>query len=128
MREQEEIFSQLGVRVVVVSFEANFLARQYLEDTALPWPLLVDEQRELYHAYGMLHGSFWDIWGLKTWLAYFRELRMGNKPKESKGDVMQRGGDVLIDPQGIIRLHHVGSGPADRPEVDRIIGLIRSSS
>ena len=25
---------------------------------------------------------------------------------------MQRGGDVLIDPNGIVCMHHVGRGPA----------------
>ena len=109
----------------MVSFEANFLARQYIEDTSLGWTLLVDETRDLYRAYSMLNGSFWNIWGLKTWIAYFKELRKGHKPKESKGDVMQLGGDVLIDPKGIIRLHHVGIGPADRPTVDSIFGVMR---
>ena len=110
----------------MVSFEADFLARQYIEETSMSWPLLVDKTRDLYRAYSMLNGSFWDIWGLKTWIAYFKELRKGHKPKESRGDVMQRGGDVLIDPNGIIRLHHVGTGPGDRPTIDSIIGVIRN--
>ena len=40
------------------------------------------------------------------------------------GDVRQLGGDVLIDPQGVIRLHHVGRGPADRPAVARLLNVI----
>jgi len=76
----------------------------------------------------MLNASFMDVWGPKTWLAYFRELLKGNLPARSAGDVSQRGGDVLIDPKGLIRLHHVGTGPADRPSVEKILGIIEKTS
>ena len=42
----------------------------------------------------------------------------------TEGDIFQRGGDVLIDPTGIVALHHVGNGPADRPPVETILGKI----
>ncbi len=31
---------------------------------------------------------------------------------------------MLIGPDGIVRLHHIGSGPADRPGVDVILQVI----
>ena len=37
----------------------------------------------------------------------------------------QQGGNVLIDPGGIVRCHHIGRGPADRPSV-RVILAARS--
>ncbi len=104
------------------------MARAYVEETELQWPLLVDPERKLYQAYGMLQASFWDIWGPSTWLAYARELLRGQKLHESDEDVNQRGGDVLIDPQGNVRLHHIGRGPADRPSVESIIALIRAKT
>lgn len=109
------------MKVVVVTFENGFLARCYVEDTALKWPIVTDTTREVYKGYGMLSASFWDVWGFKTWLVYFRELLKGNKPKQSDGDIYQRGGDVLVDQEGIVRLHHIGQGPADRPSVELIL-------
>ncbi len=97
------------------------LARAYVEDTKLEWPLLVDETRELYRGYGMLTASFWDIWGPRTLAAYGRALLRGEKSKQSDGDVSQRGGNVLIDSQGRVVLHHVGNGPADRPSVHDLL-------
>lgn len=108
----------------MVTFESGFLARGYIDEMGLEWPLLVDEKREIYRAYGMLDAGFWDIWGPSTWLAYGKELLRGRLPKRSSGDIRQRGGDVLIDPEGIVRLHHVGIGPADRPEVDAILKAV----
>ena len=98
----------------------------YVEETSLTWPLIIDGTLELYRNYGMLSASFWNIWGPKTWLVYLREIMKGRKPQKSQGDIMQRGGDVLIDPNGIVRLHHVGKGPADRPGVKRILQIVGS--
>jgi len=112
------------VKIAVVTFENDFFARQYVADTGLSWPLLVDETRDTYRNYGMLAASFWDIWGLKSWQAYLRALLKGEKLRHSQGDIYQRGGDVLIDPAGIVRLHHVGEGPADRPAVEAILRRI----
>ena len=117
----------LAVSVAVVTFEAGFLARQYVEESGLVWPLLVDEKRELYRGYGMLAASCWDIWGPKTWWAYLKAVLHGQKLQQSQGDVSQRGGDVLIDPVGLVRLHHVGEGPADRPSVEQLLKAIRAS-
>lgn len=124
MRDHENELKRLNLKVVVVTFENDFMARCYVEDTALQWPILVDSSREVYKNYGMLTASFWDIWGFKTWQVYFREMSKGNLPKKSHGDVYQRGGDILIDPDGVVRLHHVGDGPADRPAVDFMLKIV----
>lgn len=124
LRHYEKELEKLKVKVLVVTFEAGFLAQSYVKETKLKWPLLVDDARELYHAYDMLSASFWDIWGPKTWWAYLKEILRGRLPKKSSGDIEQRGGDVLIDPSGVVRLHHVGNGPADRPSVETILSVI----
>ena len=126
MREHEEELAGLAVSVAVVTFEAGFLARRYVEESGLAWPLLVDEKRELYRGYGMLAASFWDIWGVKTWWAHAQAVIAGQKLRGSQGDISQRGGDVLIDPTGMVRLHHVGEGPSDRPSVAQLLEAIRA--
>jgi AhpC/TSA antioxidant enzyme len=128
LRERSNDLLAKNIKVVVISFEAGFPTRRYIEETGLEWPLIVDESRNLYRAYGMLDAGFWNIWGPSSWLAYFKEILRGRLPKKSAGNIRQRGGDVLIDPAGIVRLHHVGIGPADRPEVDAILQTIPSSN
>jgi hypothetical protein len=118
----------LGVDVAVVTFDADVMATAYVVDTELSWPLLVDEDRALYQAYGMLHASFWDVWGPQTILAYLRAMGAGMRPAAPGRDVNQRGGDVLIDPEGIVRLHHIGRGPADRPEVSALLDVVREAT
>ncbi len=108
----------------MVSFEAKAVSQRYVEETALVWPLLIDEDRKLYHAYGMFSASFWNIWGPKTWFAYLKALFKGQKLRKSEADVMQRGGNVLIDPNGIVQMIYVGKGPGDRPGFKRVLNII----
>jgi hypothetical protein len=125
LREQEDELNRREARVAVITFENDFFARQYVTETALAWPLLIDADRALYRGYGMLTASFWDVWGPKSWWVYLKALARGQWPKPAHDDVYQRGGDVLVDPTGIVRLHHVGEGPADRPPVATLLRIIQ---
>lgn len=127
MREYENEIEAIGLKVVIVTFEAGPLALAYVRDTELQWPLLVDESRILYSAYGMERGRWWDIFGPAAWWVYAKLLVKGRRIRRPSGDVQQLGGDVLIDPAGIVRLHHVGAGPADRPSVSSILDVVRST-
>ena len=124
MRRTEDELGAAGVEVVVVTFEVGALAKAYVEKTNLRWPLLVDETRSLYRAYEMLGASFWQVWGPRTWVAYAKAMARGAWPKLATDDVSQRGGDVLVDPGGVVRLHHVGAGPADRPAVQTLLAAV----
>ena len=113
------------MRVAVITFEADPFARSYVVDTGLAWPLLVDRERRLYRAYDMQRASLWDLFGPRSLWAYLRNMAHGRRPRMATDDVHQRGGDVLVDPEGIVRLHHVGDGPADRPPAERLLAVVR---
>jgi hypothetical protein len=124
LRQQQSLLTGAagdhGLAIVVVTFEQSAIARSYVERTDLPWPVLVDRERTLYRAYDMDRAPRRVIWGWRSWRAYARLIRRGRRLQRATGDTRQRGGDVLIDPDGIVRLHHVGHNPADRPPVERI--------
>ncbi|HUW84501.1 MAG TPA: SelL-related redox protein [Phycisphaerae bacterium] len=126
LREHEDELAGLGVKVLVIAFEAGPVTQAYVGETNLRWPLLVDESRELYVHYGMLRASWWRIWGPATLWAYAKLFLRGRRPRKSGGDVSQLGGDVLIDPNGVVALQHVEVGPADRPAVEAILDVVRA--
>lgn len=112
--------------MAVVTFEADALARAYVEDTDLRWPLLIDRDRALYRSYDMDRARFWQVWGPRSLWPYVvaaSRLRLPNLPTD---DVNQRGGDVLIDPSGTVRLHHVGETSVDRPDVNSLLAPVRA--
>lgn len=114
MWQQRAELEQLNIKVIVITFEPiNFSAFPVMEKTT-GFQYYVDEERKLYGYYGLNKAGFWDLWGPRTWMTYLLLLLKGRKILKSESDIYQRGGDVLIDPQGVIRYHHVASGPADR--------------
>ena len=125
LRQHTDELQRLAVRVVVVTFEEKRRAALYVEQTALEWPLVIDPTRSLYQAYGMERADWSTLLGPATWIVYAKLMFQGRRPRASTGDVKQLGGDVLIDPEGIVRLHHVGDGPADRPPVQALLDIVR---
>lgn len=113
------------MKVLVVTFEAGPLAMAYVKEADMARPLLVDESRALYTAYGMERGRWRDILGWSAWSTYAKLMFQGRRLQRSSGDVRQLGGDVLIDPKGIVRFHHLGTGPADRPPVESLLDVVR---
>jgi len=128
LRQHEEETEALGVKVVVVTFQAGPLVEAYVRETGLRWPILIDESLALYSAYGMQRGRWWDLWGPASWWAYAKLLLRGRRLRLPSGDASQLGGDVLIDLNGVVRLHHVGNGPADRPSVSSLLELVRKDA
>jgi hypothetical protein len=125
LRRHEDQVEKLGIAIVVVTFEDRERAGEYVRETGLSWPLLIDRRRVLYKAYGMGRGRWSAIWGPATWWAYLRLLRRGGRLRRPTGDIRQLGGDVLVDPMGRVALHHVGKNPADRPNVEALLERVR---
>ena len=125
MRRHEEQIERLGLEIVVVTFEARERAEEYVRETDLRWPLLIDRRRILYSAYGIGRGRWSAIWGPATWWAYIQLIARGHRLRRPTGDIHQLGGDVLVDPAGRVALHHVGKGPADRPAVAALFDRVR---
>lgn len=127
MRRREEELQRLNVEVAVVTFEEKAAVERYLSDTGLSWPILLDAERSLYAAYEIERGGVWDVWGPASWGTYLKLLLKGRRLRKPTGDVQQLGGDVLVDPQGVVRLRHVTANPADRPEISSILQLVREA-
>ena len=125
MRQRKAELHELGVQVAIVTFEGDRFARAYVSDTNLEWPVLIDSDRTLYGAYGMGRGRLWQIYSPATIASYLKLMIRGRRPRVATGDTYQLGGDVLIDPEGIIRILHVSEDPADRPEVEDILRVVR---
>jgi peroxiredoxin len=126
--QQEKELEQLNIKVIVITFEPLGSVAFPVAEAAIRFPYYVDQKRQLYRYYGLLKAGFWDLWGPRTCLIYLRLLLKGRKILKTRSDIHQRGGDVLIDPHGMVRYHHIGTGPGDRPDPEVICKLVRNSS
>ena len=126
LQQAAEQIHELPLDVMAVTFQSGEVVDEYVRQSGWPWPFLVDPDRELYNAYAMHRGSLWAVLGPQSWWGYLKLMLKGRAVKSPAGDVFQLGGDVLIDPLGTLRLHHVTRIPVDRPEIESILGIVRA--
>lgn len=88
------------------------------------WPLLEDKERSLYAAYGMERLKWWQHYSPVSIAKYVWLTLQGHFPGKPGSDWQQLGGDVLIDPDGIVRFIYRSLTPHDRPKVGRILSIV----
>ena len=128
LREQEEALRERDVAIAVVTFDSDSMAKAYVQQTAMTWPLLIDTKRKLYRAYGMERGDWWSIYGPASIWHYLQLMFRGRRLQRPGKDYRQLGGDVLIDPQGTVRFHFVSESPHDRPSVGSIVNVVAEAA
>jgi len=122
-RRQAELTS-LNTDVVLISFGTPYWARVWREETGSPFPLLLDQERAAYRAYGLAR-SVWRSWGWNNMRYYARALWRGEKLRLNRGDTNQLGGDFIVDAQGLIRFAYPSHDPTDRPSLAQIVAVLQ---
>lgn len=117
----------MGLRVKIVAFDSDAMAKAYIKQSPVDWPLLLDVERKLYRAYGLPRGNWWEIYNPVSILRYLKLIGSGRRPGRPGSDWRQLGGDVLINPAGIIRFHHAAKSPHDRPDVETVLRIVESN-
>jgi hypothetical protein len=117
-------FEALKTHIVVVSFSQPEQARIWLDETNVPFTLLLDPERKAYRAYGLEY-SLLRSWGLNVWLQYARLLFKGRKWRGIQGDSGQLGGDIIVDSTGRILLAFRSHDPTDRPDIQSLLAALR---
>jgi peroxiredoxin len=112
--------------VVLITFTRPRNLRGFRRRLGLTYPVLADEARAAYRAYGLGRGSWRRVWGLRTLRAYVRLLRAGRRPHPPSEDTLQLGGDFVVDPDGRVAYAYRSAEPDDRPSVDDLITALRA--
>ena len=123
LRQHSSDLAALKTNVVIVSFGSPYSAQLWEKETQSQFTLLLDPDRNAYHAYG-LERSMLRSWGLNTFLTYSRLMLNGRKWRGIQGDSSQLGGDFIVNANGIIRLAYYSRDPSDRPSVSHLLEIL----
>ncbi len=116
----------MGAEVLLVSFEGQRSTEGFAADLELRWPILVDEPRAAYAAYGLTRARAVRVWfSPRTVAFYLRALLRGRRLRRPVADTAQLGGDFVVDRRGRIALAHRSVEPADRPSVESLLDVLR---
>jgi len=92
-----------------------------------PFLLLTDPERELYRAFGLGRTSWKVFFSPKTLFGYLSLIWKGWKivRGNSEEDLLQLGGDFVLDPSGRLVFAYRSQEPTDRPSIESLKGSIR---
>jgi len=124
LRQHHQALDALNVDVKVITFDGPELANSYAKFLLSDWQLLVDADRSVYRRYGFERGNWSAIYGFTSVVRYLKLFISGHRPGKPGKDWRQLGGDVLVDQEGVVRLHYVSKTPHDRPTVESIMTRI----
>ena len=116
-----ELIERNKIQVIVITFDHHELADQYAKQAEWTWPLLLDRDRQTYETYTKGPASLAALAGPTSIFKYLKLIWGGQKLQKGGEDYFQLGGDVIIDPENMIRLHHLSRNPHDRPKVRDVL-------
>src|SRR5919201_4986400 len=124
LREAHPEITALGADVLAVATGADYQARKLMAD-GLPFPALVDPDKQLYRALG-IERIAWDQWiRPSTWRRYLRSVGRARQGRLT-GDLLQAPGVALLEPPGVVRWLHRGRTLGAYPTLDEILAALRT--
>jgi peroxiredoxin len=120
----------LGGEVLAVSFTRPQRLVAYLAGHPLPFPALADPERAAYRALGLGRTSWRALWRLRILARYLGLIFRGWLPRRSAEgeDVLQLGGDFVIDRQSRLTYAHPSAEPTDRPSAEELLQALRAAA
>ena len=119
---------QLGDALpVVVTFAQDPLQlAAYRRHLGVPFPVLADTERGLYHLVGAGRGSVRNVWSPGTLAMYARLMVRGRRLRLPTQDIRQLGADVVVDRDGRMYRRWLPPSPDARPSMTEIIAVVAS--
>jgi peroxiredoxin len=130
VRDKYAELVRLGGEVLAVSQARPPLIVEFLAHTPLPFALVSDSSRATYRAFGLERASWSQMMGWRSILGYLRLMFRGwmpRRPNEGE-DVLQLGGDFILDACGRVAYAYRSTLPTDRPTAQELIEAIRAAS
>src|SRR5262249_10472941 len=125
-----EEYRGLGAEVLVVTQARPEVLAASLREQPLPFPAVADPQRVAYRAFGLERTSWWSFLRPAVLLGYLRLLFGGWRPRRaSEGeDVLQLGGDFVLDGRGHLTHAWRSAEPTERPSVEELLRAVCEAS
>jgi len=131
VRDRYDDFKQLDAAILVVSFSPPSSLMDYRQHLELPFEVSSDVDRAAYRAYNLLSASRFRVWSPRVIWRYLQLVvgkeKMTLKRPKRDDDLLQLGGDFVIDRRGAVIFSHQSEGPEDRPEVSALLDALKGA-
>jgi peroxiredoxin len=121
LRHSYPAFRELNAEVLAIAAVGLQPLTAFARELDLPFPVLSDASGEVYFAFGLGKGM---VIRSRTLLVAARLVWRAKRLYRPIGDIMQVGGDFIVDGAGLVRFAHSSEDPTDRPEAVELLQLI----
>lgn len=128
MDAARERFAALGCSVLVVSQAKPEVLSLYLARQSWHVPVVCDPDRSAYAAFGLERTDWLTFFRPRVLWGYLRGMLRGYRVRRpySGEDVLQLGGDFILNPRREVAFAYASADPTDRPTVEQLLAAIRS--
>lgn len=119
LESQRELLERWGFTLFGVGGAADYQAR-HLMAHGVGFPLLIDEQHQLYAELTIHRIRWWTLLSPATWWKYLRSARHARQGRITDHP-LQAPGLVILDPDGTIRYLHRGETLGDYPPLPELL-------
>lgn len=123
MQAQYPAVRAAGAEVIAVSQSRPDVLRNHLRLSPRPFPVVCDPDRVVYRAFGLERGN-WGMFFTGRALRRYLGLMLSGwrlRPVAPGEDVLQRGGDFVLDGNRRLVFAHRSEDPGDRPTVAQLL-------
>ncbi len=130
MAKIQEQVQGLGGAVLVVSFAPERQLTAFLREMPQPFAVVSDPDRHAYRAFGLETATLLGFFRPGVAWRFMKLICRGWLPKlpPEKTDVLQLGGDFVLDREGRIVYAHASQDAADRPSGEELLAAMRRAA
>jgi alkyl-hydroperoxide reductase/thiol specific antioxidant family protein len=124
LREREHLFRDKGANLAAVGLGDRIYARQFLEETGITFPLLIDEQRLAYRAAGLGVANILHLLRADNAKARTRARAAGHHQRRLGRNPFQLGGSFVFGPGNVDLFAHVSKTFGDSASPDALAAAL----
>ncbi len=126
MRDAYDEVTAAGAEVVAIGTGNASLAKAFLEDYAIPYPVLIDDDARAARAASIGRMSFLGMFHPDSYPGTIRAWRAGHRIGAAGKRVTQLGAGFVVGPGDKLRYEHRNRHGADHPPLDEVLGALRA--
>lgn len=122
LSKKRKELTEAGAQLIFVHMAENDVAETYFKKYTLSGVAHVsDPDCRYYSAFGLVKGSFTQLFGLQTWIRGFsNQAKYGNEMGKHLGDSFQMPGTFMLY-KGEVKDQHIHKMASDTPDYDKLI-------
>jgi len=124
LRQNKSGFDAAGAQIMLVGMGSVEETADFRRKFDLPFPMVSDPQRRLYHAFHLEMMSMTSVFSPHMVMRTASALTRGHGVGLPHGDVRQLSAVFIIDQGGTILHRHLGKDPSDHPRPEEILGYL----